>query len=63
MLDLCQYDSLGEALRDALERRPDEICSIEADRDRGNLRLTYSQFKVYSLTLRSLCLCASVANP
>ncbi|MFY9529573.1 MAG: AMP-binding protein [Candidatus Acidiferrales bacterium] len=49
MLDLRQYDSLGEALRDALERWPDETCLIEADRDRENLRLTYRQFKLAAL--------------
>jgi len=34
MLDLRQYASLGAALRDALERWPNETCLIEADRDR-----------------------------
>ncbi len=45
MLDLRKYNCLGEALRDALGRWPEEICLIEADRDRENVRLTYSQFK------------------
>ena len=45
MLDLRQYDSLGAALRAALDRWPDEICLIEADRERENARLTYRQFK------------------
>jgi long-chain acyl-CoA synthetase len=45
MLDLHKYHSLGEALRDALDRWPDEIALIEADRERENLRLTYRQFK------------------
>jgi long-chain acyl-CoA synthetase len=45
MLDLHKYNSLGEALRDALDRWPNEICLIEADRDRENVRLTYRQFK------------------
>jgi hypothetical protein len=45
MLNLRQYNSLGEALRAALDRWPSEICLIEADRDRENLRLTYRQFK------------------
>ncbi|MBI4164959.1 MAG: AMP-binding protein [Acidobacteria bacterium] len=45
MLNLQQYDSLGAALRDALERWPDEICLIEADRERENCRLTYRQFR------------------
>jgi long-chain acyl-CoA synthetase len=51
MLDLRQYNSLGEALRAALERWPDEICLIEADRDRENVRLTYRQFKEAALPL------------
>src|ERR1700676_1407469 len=45
MLDLRQYASLGAALRDALERWPNETCLIEADRDREKTRLTYSDFK------------------
>ena len=51
MLDLRQYSSLGEALRDALERWPDETCLIEADRERENCRLTYRQFKNAALPL------------
>jgi long-chain acyl-CoA synthetase len=53
MLDLRQYNSLGEALRAALERWPDEICLIEADRERENARLTYRQFKEQALPLAS----------
>jgi long-chain acyl-CoA synthetase len=45
MLDLRQYNSLGDALRSAMERWPNEVCLIEADRERENLRLTYRQFK------------------
>lgn len=45
MLDLRKYDCLGAALRDAMERWPNEICLIEADRERENARLTYRQFK------------------
>src|SRR5271156_7074336 len=45
MLDLRQYNSLGDALRAALETWPNEVCLIEADRERENLRLTYRQFK------------------
>jgi long-chain acyl-CoA synthetase len=45
MLDLRQYDSLGAALREALHRWPNEICLIEADRERERSRLTYSQFR------------------
>jgi long-chain acyl-CoA synthetase len=49
MLDLSRYSCLGAALRDALERWPNEICLIESDRDRENLRLTYRQFKEAAL--------------
>ena len=52
MLDLRQYDSLGAALKDALERWPNETCLIEADRDREKVRLTYSDFKEMA---RPLC--------
>jgi long-chain acyl-CoA synthetase len=53
MLDLRQFQSLGEALRAALERWPDEVCLIEADRERENLRYTYRQFKEAALPLAS----------
>ncbi len=51
MLNLQDYSSLGAALRAALERWPNEICLIEADRDRENCRLTYRQFKEAALPL------------
>jgi long-chain acyl-CoA synthetase len=51
MLDLKQYSCLGEALRAALDRWPDEVCLIEADRDRERARLTYTQFKRIALPL------------
>ena len=51
MLDLRQYNFLGEALRAALDRWPDEVCLIEADRERENVRLTYRQFKEAALPL------------
>ena len=51
MLDLDQYNCLGAALRDALERWPNETCLIEADRDREKSRLTYSDFKEMALPL------------
>lgn len=51
MLDLSKYQSLGEALREALERWPEEVCLIEADRERENCRLTYRQFKEAALPL------------
>jgi long-chain acyl-CoA synthetase len=44
MLDLSKYDSLGAALRDALGQWPNEVCLIEADREREKERLTYKQF-------------------
>jgi long-chain acyl-CoA synthetase len=49
MLDLRKYNCLGEALRAALERWPDETCLIEADRERENCRLTYRQFSEAAL--------------
>ena len=51
MLDLRNYQSLGAALRDALERWPDETCLIESDRNREKSRLTYSDFKELALPL------------
>jgi long-chain acyl-CoA synthetase len=51
MLDLRKYNSLGEALRAALETWPDEVCLIEADRDRETARYTYRQFKEAALPL------------
>jgi len=51
MLDLRQYDCLGEALRAAQESWPDETCLIEADRDREKARLTYRQFKEAALPI------------
>jgi long-chain acyl-CoA synthetase len=45
MLNLDQYSCLGAALRDALERWPNEVCLIESDRNREKTRLTYSDFK------------------
>jgi len=45
MLDLSKYQSIGEALRDALDRFSSEVCLIEADRDREKERLTYRNFK------------------
>ncbi|HVA71687.1 MAG TPA: AMP-binding protein [Candidatus Limnocylindrales bacterium] len=51
MLDLRKYPSLGAALRAALDRWPDDVCLIEADRERENCRLTYRQFKEAALPL------------
>ncbi len=44
MLDLTQHSSLASALREALVTWPNEVCLIEADRERENCRLTYRQF-------------------
>src|SRR5262245_21847346 len=51
MLNLDQYSCLGAALRDALERWPNEVCLVEADREREKTRLTYSDFKEVALPL------------
>jgi long-chain acyl-CoA synthetase len=45
MLDLSKYQSIGAALKDALEEFSDEVCLIEADREREKERLTYQDFK------------------
>jgi long-chain acyl-CoA synthetase len=51
MIDLKQHQSLGSALRESLDKFADEICLIEADRERENHRLTYRQFKEMALPL------------
>jgi long-chain acyl-CoA synthetase len=45
MLDLSKYQSIGGALKDAVEVFAGEICLIEADRERENHRLTYREFR------------------
>ena len=45
MLDLSKYQSIGAALKDALEEFSGEVCLIESDREREKERLTYSDFK------------------
>jgi len=40
-----KYQSIGEALRDALIQYSNEVCLIEADREREKERLTYRDFK------------------
>jgi long-chain acyl-CoA synthetase len=45
MLDLSKYQSIGGALKDAVEVFANEICLIEADRERENLGLTYREFR------------------
>ena len=51
MLDLKQYESLGAALTAATQRWPNELCLIEADRERERCRLTYAQFAKAALPL------------
>src|SRR5450631_1204768 len=51
MLDLDRYGCLGAALREALDRWPDETCLIESDRDKEKTRLTYSDFKEMAMPL------------
>jgi long-chain acyl-CoA synthetase len=43
--DLSPYQSLGEALRAALDRHAVHLALIEADRERENCRLTYADFR------------------
>src|SRR5580658_10048203 len=45
MLDLSKYQSIGAALKDALEEFSHEVCLIEADREREKEWLTYQDFK------------------
>ncbi|MDP9146071.1 MAG: acyl--CoA ligase, partial [Acidobacteriota bacterium] len=51
MLDLSKCQSIGAALKDALEAFAGEVCLIEADRDRENHRLTYREFRDRSLPI------------
>ena len=51
MLDLKKYNSVGEALRDALQTWPTEVCLIESDRGKEKQRLTYRNFKDKALPL------------
>ena len=43
--DLSPYSSLGQALQAAVQKWKDHTALIEADRERENCRLTYSQFE------------------
>jgi long-chain acyl-CoA synthetase len=45
MLDLAKYQSIGGALKDAVDVFAGEVCLIEADRERENHRLTYREFR------------------
>ncbi len=45
MLDLSKYPSIGAALKDALNEFSNEVCLIEADREKEKERLTYRDFQ------------------
>ena len=62
MLDLSKYNCLGAALQAALDRWPDELCLIEADRDRENARFTYRQFREAALPLAKAMQDAGLVN-
>jgi len=51
MLDLTKYSFVGAALRDAMQQFADEVCLIEADREREKHRLTYREFNARALPL------------
>ena len=51
MLDLSKYSSIGEAVRDALETWPREVCLYESDRGEEKERITYREFKQRALPL------------
>jgi long-chain acyl-CoA synthetase len=51
MLDLTKYSSIGAALKDAMEPFADELCLIEADREREKERITYREFDARALPL------------
>lgn len=44
-LKLCQYEWLGAALSDALDRWGEHVCLIESDREREKAKFTYTQFR------------------
>ncbi len=51
MLDLSKYQSIGAALKDALDKFADDTCLIESDREREKERLTYRDFRERALRL------------
>src|SRR5450432_389991 len=62
MLDLSQYQSIGGALKDAVEVFAGEICLIEADREREKTRLTYREFRDRSMTVAAALQAAGFAS-
>ena len=51
MLNLANYSSIGAALKDAMQRFADEVCLIEADREREKERLSYREFNARAIPL------------
>src|SRR6202163_4282429 len=51
MLDLSKYQSIGAALKDALDQFAGETCLIESDREREKERLRYRDFQDRALPL------------
>src|SRR5215470_16965789 len=51
MLDLTKYSSIGAALKDGVDKFADEICLIEAERERERDRITYQEFGKRALPL------------
>ena len=51
MLDLSKYQSVGAALKDALDQFAEELCLIESDRDSERNRLQYRDFRARALPL------------
>jgi len=51
MLDLSKYSCIGEAVRDAVETWPREVCLYESDRGQEKERITYREFKERALPL------------
>jgi long-chain acyl-CoA synthetase len=51
VIDLERHDSLGSMLREAFDRYGDDLCLIEADRDRERCRLTYRELHAAVLML------------
>lgn len=51
MLDLSKYQSIGAALKDALDQFAEELCLIESDRDGERDRLRYRDFRARALPL------------
>jgi long-chain acyl-CoA synthetase len=51
MIDLSGHQSIGSALREAVDKFAGATCLIEADRERENHRLTYHEFKEASMPM------------